>query len=50
MNKLVVVGNCYADNKDNAIELFSVLESAGYKLGYQTETSVVIMKEIQEEE
>lgn len=50
MNKLVVVGNCYADSKDNAAEVFTVLASAGYKLGYQSETSVVIMKEVVEED
>lgn len=50
MNKLVVIGNCYADNKDNAAEVFTILASAGYKLGYQNDTSVVIMKEIVEED
>lgn len=50
MSKLVVIGNCYTDNKDSAAEVFTVLESAGYKLGYQSDISVVIMKEIQEEE
>ena len=49
MNKLVVIGNCYADNQDKAKELFEILTNAGYMLGYQTDTSVVIMKEVQEE-
>ncbi len=45
--KLMVIGNCYSDTKENAEELFDVLESAGYTLGYNSmnSNSVVIMKE-----
>ena len=46
MSKLYVIGNVYSDNQENALELFSVLENAGYTLGYNTvnKNSAVIMK------
>lgn len=52
MNKLYVIGNVYSDNNDNAQELFTVLENAGYTLGYNTmnQNSAVIMKDIDDAE
>ena len=50
MNKLMVIGNCYGNTQEYAQELFTSLESLGYTLGYQSDTSVVIMKEELEED
>lgn len=52
MSKLYVIGNVYSDNQDNALELFSVLENAGYTLGYNTvnKNSAVIMKDMDDAE
>ncbi len=52
MSKLYVIGNVYSDNQENAQELFSVLENAGYTLGYNTvnKNSAVIMKDMDDAE
>ena len=50
MDKLYVIGQCYSDSSDSAKELFSVLETAGYILGYNmnNKNSCTIMKEMEE--
>lgn len=51
MSKLMVIGNCYCDrNTEYSKELFKSIEDAGYVLGYNSNTSVIIMKEIPDED
>jgi len=51
MSKLQVIGNCYSDRDvEYAKELFKAIEDAGYTLGYNSESSVVVMKEVEDGE
>ena len=51
MSRLQVIGNCYSDrNTEYAKELFKAIEDAGYAIGYNSEMSVVVMKEVEEPE
>ena len=52
MSKLMVLGNCYGNSRENADKIFKVLEENGFVLGYNEndKNSATILEERVEEE